>query len=237
MQRCSDIDIPAEQLLERTFATAPISEYSKHSILARLTHCNNIFIEDRSIKASCLSRLEQSKALAYRDKRSRNLYILGKLFTRKILGNIFNVQPEDIKLSETQAGKPEVILDTKCNQPIQFSLSKSNDMILLGVHRSQPIGVDLECHKAIPDLLDVACVMWGIPARRELAELPSKERIKQFYQRWCQMESELKAFGLGVGNQGAIDRSQIDAHQSGPINMPSGYSGWFTVLHPKKINL
>lgn len=51
------------------------------------------------------------------------------------------------------------------------------------------------------------------------------------------MESEAKAFGVGMRDYHGIDRTRIDWSQSGPIQMPEGYSGWVTVLLPEEINL
>ena len=120
-----------------------------------------------------------------------------------------------------------------CNGGPEFNLSHSGDLILLALHPSRPVGVDVE--QARPDL------DWRPIARRVLpaAETEALERLAAggvssaaadgFLRAWCRLEAGLKARGLGLAGLGDSPQGLMVWE----VAVPAGYRAAVALMaHP-----
>ena len=71
-------------------------------------------------------------------------------------------------------------------------------MILIGITRSNPIGVDIEFIKRSNDIQKISKHYFSDVEVCNLNQLPPDQRINRFYDLWTLKESYIKAWGLGL---------------------------------------
>jgi 4'-phosphopantetheinyl transferase len=77
-------------------------------------------------------------------------------------------------------------------------------MALLAVSRAEPIGVDVEALRPMPDALDLAQRFFSAGEADALGALDPADRDRAFLRMWTRKEAYLKGLGLGLsGNLAA----------------------------------
>jgi 4'-phosphopantetheinyl transferase len=154
----------------------------------------------RQALAASLAPAERQRLEALRQLADRERFLRGRAALRLLLGAWLALPPAAVPIEVGPHGKPH------CPGGPQFNLSHSGDLILLALHPSRPVGVDVELPR--PDL------DWRPIARRVLpaAEAEALERLAagdggsaaadRFLGAWCRLEAGLKARGLGLAGLG-----------------------------------
>jgi 4'-phosphopantetheinyl transferase len=112
----------------------------------------------RDALADSLSAAERQRLDALRQPADRERFLLGRGALRRLLGAWLALPPAAVPIEVGPHGKPG------CPGGPEFNLSHSGDLILLALHPSRPVGVDVE--QARPDL------DWRPIARRVLPPPP-----------------------------------------------------------------
>ena len=141
-----------------------------------------------------LSPEEVARMGRFHQAADRERYLLGRGTLRLLLGAFLEREPSRIKLGTTAKGKPVLV----GNGSIQFNLSHSGELVLLGFHRNREVGVDVE--QLRPEL------EWEPIARRclppeQVATIRNTPPARQgaiFLDGWCRLEAVLKARGIGL---------------------------------------
>lgn len=185
-----------------------------------------------TLPEALLSRLETllttEERLRLRQRRhpaERSRQAAGLALVRLVLATLLGWPAEALPIERGRQGKP--LLAPGPWSPLQFNLSHSGSLLLLGLHRQRPIGVDLERHR--PGL------RWRAIARRYLeAEVvatlestPETEQIPAFTAAWCRLEATVKADGRGLAAraESRSDRPGGEPLQLFQPRLPAGYSG------------
>jgi 4'-phosphopantetheinyl transferase len=92
---------------------------------------------------------------------------------------------------------------------VQFNLSHSADVALIGFAEDCEIGVDVEKIRPITDALDIAGRFFSAEERAELMSLPESEQQRAFFRCWTRKEAYLKATGDGLGTDLASFRVSV----------------------------
>jgi 4'-phosphopantetheinyl transferase len=154
----------------------------------------------RQALAASLAPAERQRLDALRQLADRERFLRGRAALRLLLGDWLALPPVAVPIQAGPHGKPH------CPLGPPFNVSHSGDLILLALHPSRPVGVDVE--QARPDL------DWRSIARRVLppAEAEALERLAAgdggsaaadgFLVAWCRLEAGLKARGLGLAGLG-----------------------------------
>jgi 4'-phosphopantetheinyl transferase len=176
--------------------------------------------------ATSLTEAEQQRFSAYRLAADRERFLLGRGGLRRILGLWLGLAPEAVHLETGPHGKPH------CPGGPAFNLSHSGELILLAVHASRPVGVDVERLRPALDWRAIAGRMLPERQRRALEALPEAERPEAFLAAWCRLEARLKARGDGLaglerlrGEPEAAPRSASSAatERVWDVAVPAGY--------------
>ena len=144
--------------------------------------------------AHLLSSEEQIKSDRFFKQIHKDRYILTRAFTRIFLSEISGVSAASLKFSKSQFGKP--ILD---NVSIPFSISHSENYLLLSATERGNIGCDIESSKNI-DISDVTEIATKIASTKEMnrmIECEGEARKRYASNLWVKKEAWLKALGLG----------------------------------------
>jgi 4'-phosphopantetheinyl transferase len=152
--------------------------------------------------AQWLDEHERARAGRYRFERDRRRYIDAHAVLRLLLSARIGVAPERVAFEIDESGKPR-LHPAGC----AFSMSRSEDLVLVAMADAGEIGADVERLRSLPDL-DALAERCLTPAERAaLAALPPAERDLAFMRAWTRKEACLKALGTGL----RIEPSTFDA--------------------------
>ncbi len=124
-----------------------------------------------------------------------------RFYLRLLLGAYLGVPGKDVIIQRSQRGKPA--LDRSVHSsPLQFSMAKSDDRVLVGISRENPVGVDLEPgHRTTQNCLRLARRYYSAAEAKALQQLPAKQQDAAFLRAWACKEAVVKASGEGIANQ------------------------------------
>ena len=169
-------------------------------LVLSLDRCDPLPEPLRQALLASLAPAECQRLDALRQLADRERFLRGRAALRLLLGAWLALPPAAVPIEASPHGKPH------CPGGPAFNISHSGDLILLALHPSRPVGVDVE--QARPDL------DWRPIARRVLpaAEAETLERLAAggessaaadgFLRAWCRLEAGLKARGLGLAGLG-----------------------------------
>jgi 4'-phosphopantetheinyl transferase len=152
---------------------------------------------------SLLSARERARAdrLKRPDERRRSLEAHCAL--RRVLALQLRVDPGSLEFDATDTGKPFL---AKPAQALQFNLSHSGRHSLIAVAEDRAVGIDIEMHRPMSDLLAVAMAVATAREIDLLRQLPADEMHSSFFDLWTRKEALLKATGRGF----LVDPRQVD---------------------------
>lgn len=164
--------------------------------------------------SATLCEEEKQRALRFRLPGDGARYRWTRAELRRVLAGYVGCAPQEVEFTADESGKPHV------SQPptgVQFNLSHSGEMLLIGVASGQPVGVDVERIKPCPMFREISRRCFTV----ETVERVTDEAV--FFEEWTRMEACLKGQGLGIA-RGA--RSAVPAGwEVQTVHMEAGYVG------------
>ncbi len=174
----------------------------------------------------CLDEEEQHRAARFHFEVHRRRFIAGRSLLRHLLAGYSSIAPRDVRFKTGPQGKPfldfGLISDVATNDgrtPLQFNLSHSEDVALLGVTRDAEIGVDVEAVRAMHDAGDVARDNFSRSEVDAWERLPETLRDDGFFACWSRKEAIVKAMGGGLSIP--LDSFQVTLDPMGPARLLS----------------
>jgi 4'-phosphopantetheinyl transferase len=151
-----------------------------------------------SLLSRPLSDEEIARARRFHLDRDRNRFASARRALRRILAPYLRLRPEEIQFTAAEIGKPYVAAaQNSCG--LQFNLSHSANLAIIGITLGRRIGVDVERFRDL-DYLEIAKRYFSAREYRELSTLPSEHIRKNFFACWTRKEALLKALGEGIGS-------------------------------------
>jgi 4'-phosphopantetheinyl transferase len=157
---------------------------------------------ERSRLSMCLDAEEERRAARFHFERDRRRFLAARGMLRHILASYLGTDPRRVALAYAAQGKPFLAE----HPDMQFNLSHTADVLVVGVARDRRIGIDVE--RTIPDPVvnEVRETVSSEPERARLDRLDRAERRERFSQRWTRKEAYIKADGRGM----SLDLKRID---------------------------
>jgi 4'-phosphopantetheinyl transferase len=147
------------------------------------------------IDAKTLSPDEMLRADGYKFEVHRNQFMVYRCALRQILSLYYNKSPKDLMFSYSEHGKPYVLIDSF---QLQFNLSHSDEMAVLGVTKYSLIGMDIEHIKPFNEMQSIAKQFFAETEFCKFISLPEKDKLDAFYNIWTRKEAFVKAVGEGL---------------------------------------
>jgi len=142
-----------------------------------------------------LSDEERRRADALVFERDARRFVVSHALLRVLLNRFTGEPAAQLRLRTERGSKP--VVETAVGQPIHFSLSRSEELVMIGF-ASRPLGVDIEW---VGRALDIEGLADHVLSCRELDAfrgLDPGDRQKAFLRCWTQKEAYLKAIGEGL---------------------------------------
>lgn len=173
--------------------------------------------------ANVLSEDELRRANTFATSELKNTFVRCRYALRSILAKYLDQDSSAITFSYTHYGKPFV-----AGSPVFFNVSHSHQIALIGVSKFA-IGVDIECvSDRFSDKEDIMHLIAHPTELVRYTQLPEHERLKNFYQLWCQKEAYSKATGFGLNHSfQQISFKEISSGVSAVIDETSDQSSSF----------
>lgn len=143
---------------------------------------------------ACLDDAERARATRFRYPVHARRHLVSHVALRQVLSAETGLPAASLVWQHGPDGKPGLALPS----PLHFNMAHSEDLALIAVSPTRPLGVDLEC-PGRP--LDDDQVARHILADHEWAlwqALPPNDRPRAFLQAWTRKEACLKALGVGL---------------------------------------
>ncbi|CAG1014533.1 4'-phosphopantetheinyl transferase [Anaerolineae bacterium] len=146
---------------------------------------------------SLLSRDEQVRAARYLDPLVGRRFAVGRGLLRLTLGHYLKLPPNSLIFEGGGQSKPR-LNDPLGASNLEFNLSHSNGMILIGVAQGRQVGVDLEYIRPIDQPLKLAKRFFSPAEAAKLARIPESDQQVGFFRCWTYKEAYIKARGGGM---------------------------------------
>jgi 4'-phosphopantetheinyl transferase len=152
---------------------------------------------DESLLKHCLSVEEQDRASRFHHIRDRKNFLVRRSVLRHLLASYLGINANVVRLSATADGKP-FVEGQDVPTGIRFNCSRSAGWALIAIGRGCELGVDLERHRPLADLLDLANTCFSEQEIGEFTGLPEALKLRCFFDAWTRKEAFVKAIGLGL---------------------------------------
>jgi 4'-phosphopantetheinyl transferase len=121
-------------------------------------------------------------------------FVIARGLLRYLLAQISGVAVDQVCFTYGPRGKPA--FQSHCG--FEFNISHSGELVLYAFSRDYELGVDVEKHRDMTDLVDVAKHFFAPAEVSDLLSLAPGDRPAAFFRCWTRKESFVKAVGDGL---------------------------------------
>lgn len=169
------------------------------ALAAREVHLWAIALPADAVPSGCafealLSPSELSRAGRLRAEADRRRFVAAHGWLRILLGRYAGLAPASLRLPAQALGKPWLAQDPG----LHFNCSRSGAMLLVGVTRLAPIGVDIEPVRSLPGRQGIVDSCFAQAERDCMARTPGANQDAAFFRIWTGKEAVVKALGTGL---------------------------------------
>jgi 4'-phosphopantetheinyl transferase len=141
-----------------------------------------------------LSTEEKKQADRFQFEQDRSRYQIAHGAMRMILGGYLECTPQSIEFLYSDKGKPYLPQMTN----LYFNLSHSSEVALLAVTKMGEIGVDIEHHRQLDEIHQIARQCFSVQEYQQFASLQPPDNLRAFFNGWTRKEAFIKALGQGL---------------------------------------
>lgn len=146
---------------------------------------------------SVLSPDERDRGGRLRRSEDRRRFVAARGLLRHVLAAYAGAAPEQLRFTYGPMGRPR-LAGPHAAEDLSFNLSHARHVLLVGVARGRPLGVDLEPIRPLSHLGALQRRVFSEGERETIDRLPAGERLTAFFSGWTRKEAFAKAVGDGV---------------------------------------
>ena len=161
-----------------------------------------------------LAPAEQARAARFGRLALAERYVAGRALLRWLLGRALGLAPHAVPIERGERGRPQLA----GSAGIDFNVSHTEGVALIGIAQTRRIGVDVERADRIVRADGLAQKFLTAVERATLAPLPESERREGFLRYWTCKEAMSKATGDGL----AAPFRDLEVRLAGGIVLASG---------------
>jgi phosphopantetheinyl transferase len=143
-----------------------------------------------------LSPDERSRWQRLARPQDRQRFLLVRALVRTVLASLVDCAPQDLQFTADTHGKPRLQLPGK--RQLQFNLSHTQGLCVLGVGHAVELGVDVEAVDRQVELLALARRYFATPEVQALEALDGPLQRERFFALWTLKEAWVNALGRGL---------------------------------------
>lgn len=165
-----------------------------------------------------LSPDERERANRYIAAKHRVRFTVGRGMLREVLSRYTGSPPHQLEFSYGPQGKPSL----KDGVP-NFNIAHSEDQLLIAVTMRQPVGIDIEQVRSIPDMEQISQRFLPALDEREQNMIDMIDQETAFFLRWTRTEALLKATGIGIPALEQQEQPDLTEWTICQIDAPNGF--------------
>lgn len=143
-----------------------------------------------------LSEDERARRERLRFARDQRRFLVTRALVRTVLSRYAAVRPGDWVFSAGPRGRP--VISAPWCAALEFNISHSSDLVMLGVTCGRALGIDAESIEARAADIDRLDRYFAPEESAALLSLPPANRRRRFFELWTLKESYIKARGQGL---------------------------------------
>lgn len=147
--------------------------------------------------SALLAAEERERQARFRFARDRRRFLVTRALVRSVLSRYAAVRPEEWVFSAGDRGRP-AICAPRAAATLEFNISHSADLVMLGVTAGRTLGIDTESIAAREADIDGLDRYFAPEESAALLALAPDERRRRFFELWTLKESYIKARGMGL---------------------------------------
>ena len=140
---------------------------------------------------------ERARQARFRFARDRRRYLVTRALVRTVLSRYAAVRPQDWTFSIGPHGRPAISAPHPV-PPLEFNISHSGDVVMLGITSDRTLGIDVESIEEREADIDGLDRYFAPQESAALLSLPALARRRRFFDLWTLKESYIKARGMGL---------------------------------------
>jgi phosphopantetheinyl transferase len=158
---------------------------------------------------SALTESERARYATFANPVLATRFATARSTLRHILGSLVGQPPREIAILVGPHGKPHLSEQAQ-RAPLWFNVAHSDDIVLIALSRRAHVGVDIERLRPVDNWRQVAERVLTPTERVELHRDvdAGADPGEALLVRWCRLEAELKAIGMGLDALHARDARQ-----------------------------
>jgi 4'-phosphopantetheinyl transferase len=145
-----------------------------------------------------LSREELQRQQRFYFERDRHRYLVTRAMVRTVLSKYADVGPRDWTFAVNPYGRPSIAAERAAPLGLQFNVSHTDGLAIMGITRGRALGVDVENVRTQRAAVEFADRFFAPDEAAALRALPASEQPQRFFEYWTLKESYIKARGLGL---------------------------------------
>jgi 4'-phosphopantetheinyl transferase len=139
----------------------------------------------------------QQQQRFYRE-RDRHRYLVTRALVRTVLSKYAAVAPREWRFDVNAYGKPSISAEHAAASGLEFNVSHTSRVVLLGVTVGRSLGVDVQDMTDDRVCIDIADRFFAPQEVQALYALPRAQQMQRFFEYWTLKESYIKARGTGL---------------------------------------
>lgn len=144
-----------------------------------------------------LSETERDRSATFHFSKDSSRFIIRRGVLRILLSGYLKLPPEKIAIEAGEYLKPHLAIAGN-DAELNFNLSFSKKMALIGFTLTRNIGVDIEYMEDKDSLKAISKRYFSRREIQELSRLPKEQFLEGFYNCWTRKEAFIKGVGLGL---------------------------------------
>jgi len=156
--------------------------------------------------AAILSGEEQQRAARLRFERHHNRFIAARGILRSLLATYLDCAPDLLQFGYGPNGKP-ALSGPFAMSGLSFNLAHSENLALIAVSHSGPLGVDVEYIRPLSDTDELVARFFSSRENALFRALPDGQKNAAFFNLWTRKEAWLKATGEGIAH--SLNRVEV----------------------------
>ena len=140
---------------------------------------------------------ERERQARFRFARDRRRFLVTRALVRSVLSRYAAARPQDWVFSIGMHGRPAIFAPGAA-AALEFNISHSADLVMVGVTAGRTLGIDTESTTAREADIEGLHRYFAPEESAALLALPPGERRRRFFELWTLKESYIKARGMGL---------------------------------------
>jgi len=159
---------------------------------------------------------ERARQARFRFAKDQRRYLVTRALVRTVLSRYAAVRPEEWTFSAGAHGRP-AIAGPGAATALEFNISHSADLVMLGVTSRRTLGIDVESFETRDADISGLDRYFAAEESASLLSLAPHERRRRFFELWTLKESYIKARGMGLAI--ALDAFRFELTGEGGLTL------------------